>query len=45
LFAILAEHRTLACIVAKKLQLQWSPEQIAGWLKSRHNGIEPVIIT
>jgi IS30 family transposase len=29
----LAEHRTLACIVAKKLQLQWSPEQIAGWLK------------
>jgi IS30 family transposase len=29
----LAEHRTLACIVAEKLQLQWSPEQIAGWLK------------
>ncbi len=29
----LAEHRTLACLVAEKLQLQWSPEQIAGWLK------------
>jgi IS30 family transposase len=29
----LAVHRTLACIVAEKLQLQWSPEQIAGWLK------------
>ena len=29
----LAENRTLACIVASKLQLQWSPEQIAGWLR------------
>jgi IS30 family transposase len=29
----LAENRTLAHIVAGKLQLQWSPEQIAGWLK------------
>ena len=29
----LVENRALACIVAKKLQLQWSPEQIAGWLK------------
>jgi IS30 family transposase len=29
----LVENRTLAHIVAGKLQLQWSPEQIAGWLK------------
>jgi IS30 family transposase len=29
----LVEHRMLARIVADKLQLEWSPEQIAGWLK------------
>ena len=29
----LAENRALAQIVAGKLQLRWSPEQIAGWLK------------
>lgn len=29
----LVENRRLANIVASKLQLQWSPEQIAGWLK------------
>ena len=29
----LAENRTLARIVAEKLQWLWSPEQIAGWLK------------
>lgn len=29
----LTENRTLAHIVAGKLQMQWSPEQIAGWLK------------
>jgi len=29
----LAENRTLAHIVTGKLQLLWSPEQIAGWLK------------
>jgi len=29
----LADNRALARIVAKKLTLQWSPEQIAGWLK------------
>jgi IS30 family transposase len=29
----LAENRMLANMVASKLQLQWSPEQIAGWLK------------
>ena len=29
----LAQHRTLARLVAAKLQQQWAPEQIAGWLK------------
>jgi len=29
----LAENRALARIVAKQLQFQWSPQQIAGWLK------------
>jgi len=29
----LAKNRTLAHIVADKLQVQWSPEQIAGWLQ------------
>jgi IS30 family transposase len=29
----LAENRALARIVAGKLQRQWSPEQVAGWLK------------
>jgi len=29
----LAENRALAHIVADKLQVQWSPEQIAGWLR------------
>ena len=31
----LVANRALARIVAKKLQLEWSPEQIAGWLKRR----------
>jgi IS30 family transposase len=29
----LAKNRALARIVAEKLQLEWAPEQIAGWLK------------
>lgn len=29
----LALNRTLARVVAKKLQCQWAPQQIAGWLK------------
>ena len=32
----LAKNRALAFIVAEKLQLQWSPWQIAGWLKYRY---------
>jgi IS30 family transposase len=36
----LVENRTLAHTVASKLQLQWSPEQIAGWLKCTYPGNE-----
>jgi IS30 family transposase len=36
----LAMNRKLANIVAGKLQLQWSPEQIAGWLKQAYAGEE-----
>jgi IS30 family transposase len=32
----LAKNRALALIVAEKLQLEWSPRQIAGWLKYTH---------
>jgi IS30 family transposase len=32
----LVENRMLAHLVADKLQWQWSPEQIAGWLKQTH---------
>lgn len=32
----LAEHPALACEVAEKLALQWSPRQIAGWLKCHY---------
>lgn len=31
----LVQNRALARIVVEKLQLEWSPEQIAGWLKRR----------
>jgi IS30 family transposase len=36
----LVQNRTLAKIVAGKLRLQWSPEQIAGWLKRTYPGNE-----
>lgn len=29
----LAQHRALAHVVASKLQLEWAPQQISGWLK------------
>jgi IS30 family transposase len=29
-------NRKLACLVASRLQLEWSPEQIAGWLKQNY---------
>jgi IS30 family transposase len=34
----LANHRWLRQAVAKKLRLNWSPEQVAGWLKRVHPG-------
>ena len=36
----LAANRKLADIVAGKLKLQWSPEQIAGWLKQAYTSDE-----
>lgn len=33
-------NRALANAVAAKLQLQWAPEQIAGWLKHNYPGVE-----
>ncbi len=36
----LARHRWLRRVVARKLGLNWSPEQIAGWLKRAHPGEE-----
>ena len=32
---LLALHRRLREVVASKLVLEWSPEQISGWLKTR----------
>jgi IS30 family transposase len=32
----LVQNRALAHLVAHKLRLEWSPEQIAGWLKRAH---------
>lgn len=36
----LVENRELTNIVASKLQSQWSPEQISGWLKQTYPGSE-----
>jgi IS30 family transposase len=36
----LIENRTLARLVAARLELQWSPEQVAGWLKRAYPGNE-----
>jgi IS30 family transposase len=36
----LAQNWRLSKIVTSKLQLQWSPEQIAGWLKQTYEGDE-----
>jgi IS30 family transposase len=36
----LAEHGQLRQAVAAKLERNWSPEQIAGWLKRTHPGTE-----
>src|SRR5688572_19109538 len=34
--AKLVVHRELAVLVADKLRLRWSPQQIAGWLRREH---------
>jgi len=36
----LATHPALRRIVSRKLRCNWSPEQIAGWLKQKHSGNE-----
>lgn len=36
----LVENPALTRVVTGKLQLQWSPEQIAGWLKHEYQGNE-----
>ena len=36
----LAQHPALSRLVAQKLQSFWSPEQIAGWLKTEYPGQE-----
>ena len=41
----LAVHRRLQKIVAGKLSLDWSPEQISGWLKRRYPGDEAMQIS
>ncbi len=41
----LAENPVLARLVAEKLQLQWAPRQIAGWLKRMHPGNEALQVS
>ncbi len=41
----LAVQRRLQKLVAKKRSLNWSPEQIAGWLKRRYPGTEGMQIS
>ena len=41
----LAVHGRLQKIVAEKLSLDWSPEQISGWLKERYSGDEEMRIS
>lgn len=36
----LVSNKQLSQIIAKKLRRQWSPQQIAGWLKSAYSGDE-----
>jgi IS30 family transposase len=42
---LLARHRKLREIVASKLILDWSPEQISGWLKRRYPGSESMCVS
>ena len=41
----LAENRALARVVASKLQLEWAPDQIAGWLKRTYLGNEAMQVS
>jgi IS30 family transposase len=41
----LAENRALARVVASKLQLEWAPDQIAGWLKRTYPGNESMQVS
>ena len=41
----LAQSATLARLVTHKLQSQWSPEQIAGWLKHTYPGDESLRVS
>jgi IS30 family transposase len=42
---LLAGHRKLRMIVASKLILNWSPEQISGWLKRRYPSNESMRVS
>src|SRR5246127_3701172 len=42
---LLAKHRKLRTIVASKLILDWSPEQISGWLKRRYPSNESMRVS
>ena len=42
---LLARHRKLRTIVASKLILHWSPEQISGWLKRRYPNNESMRVS
>lgn len=41
----LVENRALARVVASKLQLEWAPDQIAGWLKRTYPGNEAMHVS
>jgi len=41
----LAENRALARVVASKLQLEWAPDQIAGWLKRTYPSNETMHVS
>jgi IS30 family transposase len=41
----LAERRRLRTTVARKLQKQWSPQQISGWLRAEHRGDETMQVS
>ena len=41
----LASNKPLSRVVAKKLQLQWSPQQIAGWLKRKYPNNEDYYVS